>query len=226
LALNASCIDVVDHVIDLAASRCHQDRRRSAAGLQGKRGPVSEVLDAVTPPCAAVPEFYQDELLHLPPDRAELSTTEWELLNDKRASAHRRCAGCPIMVDCLYRAVVEVDVSGFVACTTENDRAQIRRQLGIEVQQVAATPYGAARVGGGPVSHEAIMTARHAYPKDTCHQLAERLDCSTSTVKRHLRREREQKLNPSTSPTPASPVQVSVDAVLDAFDQLETSNLA
>ena len=39
-----------------------------------------------------------------------------------RATAHRQCAGCPLMVECLYRAVVEMDVSGFVACTTESDR--------------------------------------------------------------------------------------------------------
>ena len=52
--------------------------------------------------------------------------------------------------------------------------------------------FGAPRVGGGPVSHEAVLTMRQAHPKDTCQQLAERLGCSMSTIKRHLRREREQ----------------------------------
>jgi hypothetical protein len=186
---------------------------------------MTAVVDVVAPPCATVPEVYQDEQLHEPPSRTELSAADWERLSLKRASAHRQCAGCPMMVNCLYRAVVEVDVSGFVACTTEDDRAEIRRQLGIEIQQSSATPYGAARVGGGPVSHEAVMTARHAFPKDTCHQLAERLDCSTSTVKRHLRRAREQKLNPP--PGPSTVVSIpSVDAVLDCFDQLESSRFA
>jgi hypothetical protein len=129
------------------------------------------------------------------------------------------------MVDCLYRAVVEVDVSGFVACTTENDRQVIRRQLGIEIHQPAATPYGAPRVGGGPVSHEAVMAARHAYPKDTCHQLAERLSCSTSTVKRHLRRAREEKA-PAVVAAEAARVTPTIDAVLDCFDQLESSRVA
>jgi hypothetical protein len=184
---------------------------------------MTVTTDASTPPCASVPEVYQDEALHQPPARAELSLAEWEQLNLKRATAHRRCAGCPMMVDCLYRAVVEVDVSGYVACTTEDDRAQIRRQLGIEIQQSTAAPYGAARVGGGPVSHEAVMTARHAYPKDTCHQLAERLECSTSTVKRHLRREREQQLNPVAPTAGAATALPTTDAVLDAFDELETS---
>lgn len=182
---------------------------------------MTAMIDVVTPPCASVPEVFQDEMLHTPPSRQEMSAAQWQQLVLKRAAAHRQCAGCPMMVDCLYRAVVEVDVSGFVACTTERDRADIRRELGIQIQQPAATPYGAARVGGGPVSHEAVMTARHSYPKDTCHQLAERLDCSTSTIKRHLRRAREQKGIVSAADTSHAP---SVDAVLDAFDQLESSN--
>jgi predicted transcriptional regulator len=85
--------------------------------------------------------------------------------------------------------------------------------------------YGAARVGGGPVSHEAVMTARQAYPKDTCHQLAERLGCSTSTIKRHLRRAREQKREAALTP-PSMPNLPTVDAVLDIFDELESSKSA
>jgi hypothetical protein len=180
-------------------------------------------VDVVMPACATVPEVFQDERLHTAATRSEMSPIEWDQLVATRASAHRRCAGCPMLIDCLYRAVVEVDVSGFVACTTEDDRADIRRRLGIEVQPSTASPYGTARVGGGPVSHEAVMAARHAYPKDTCHQLAERLDCSTSTVKRHLRRAREEKLNGVTTGVPVAAAP-SIDAVLDAFDQLESSS--
>ncbi|MFC5676777.1 WhiB family transcriptional regulator [Aeromicrobium endophyticum] len=186
---------------------------------------MTVTVDVVSPPCATEPEVYHDEQLHAPPSRADLSSADWERLNVKRAAAHRQCAGCPMMVDCLYRAVVEVDVSGFVACTTEDDRAEIRRQLGIEIQQSSTTPYGTARVGSGPVSHDAVMAARQAYPKDTCHQLAERLDCSTSTVKRHLRRAREQKLVQGAAVTAAVRAP-SVDAVLDCFDQLESSRVA
>lgn len=184
---------------------------------------MSVQVDVMTPPCASLPEVYLDEHLHTPPSRAEISDSDWARLTVKRASAHRRCAGCPMMVDCLYRAIVEVDVSGFVACTTEDDRAAIRDQLGIEIQQSPAATYGDARVGGGPVDHAAVMTARQAYPKDTCHQLAERLDCSVSTIKRHLRRAREQAASIATSPASTAP---TVDAVLDAFDQLETSRVA
>jgi hypothetical protein len=186
---------------------------------------MTVTVDVVAPPCTTEPEVYLDEQLHAPPARTDISPGDWERLSIKRASAHRQCAGCPMMVGCLYRAVVEVDVSGFVACTTEEDRAEIRRQLGIEVQQSSAAPYGTARVGSGPVSHEAVMAARQAYPKDTCHQLAERLDCSTSTIKRHLRRAREQKLVQGTGAS-AAVAAPSVDAVLDCFDQLESSRVA
>lgn len=184
------------------------------------------LVNAGAPPCAHVPEVYQDELLHSPPARTDISAAEWDQLAVKRASAHRQCAGCPLMVDCLYRAVVEVDVSGFVACTTESDRLRIREQLGIEVQPVISTPFGVPRVGGGPLSHDAVMAARQAHPKDTCHQLAERLGCSTSTVKRHLRKAREAKLDGAeTAPLEVITVP-SVEDVLDCFDELESSKIA
>lgn len=188
------------------------------------------LIEKVTPPCTSVPEVYQDEHLHTPPARTDITAAEWEQLTAKRAAAHRQCAGCPLMADCLYRAVVEVDVSGFLACTTENDRQEIRRQLGIQVRQVGVTPYGTARIGGGPVSHEAVMTVRQAHPKDTCHQLAERLGCSTSTVKRHLRRAREAREaeieQATVAPGATAPTTPTMEAVLDAFDQLESSQVA
>ncbi|WP_332662184.1 WhiB family transcriptional regulator [Aeromicrobium sp.] len=183
------------------------------------------VDDTTTPPCAYEPEIYLDELLHSPPARTDITAAEWDALTVKRATAHRQCAGCPLMVECLYRAVVEMDVSGYVACTTEWERQTIRRRLGIQVNQPTTAAYGAARVGGGPVSHEAVMTARQAYPKDTCHQLADRLGCSTSTIKRHLRRAREQKRDAALSPT-LTPNLPTIDAVLDVFDELETSKVA
>jgi hypothetical protein len=182
------------------------------------------VIDTTTPPCVSEPEIYED--LNSSPARHDITAAEWELLAARRAAAHRQCAGCSLMVDCLYRAVVEVDVSGFAACTTETDRQVIRRQLGIVIQQPATGPYGAPRVGGGPVSHEAVTTLRQAYPKDTCNQLAERLGCSTSTVKRHLRRAREQKLDKAGPADSSSPDLPTIEAVLDCFDRLETSQLA
>ncbi len=182
------------------------------------------IVNETTPsPCISEPETFQDEHLHNPPERHEVSAAEWQLITAKRAAVHRKCAGCPLMVDCLYRAVVEVDVSGFVACTSEMDRHKMRAELGIQVDQ-PAFPFGGARVGGGPLSHEVVMTLRQAYPKDTCGQLAERLDCSTSTIKRHMRRAREMKKT-GTPQTTASALP-TIEAVLDCFDSLESSKVA
>lgn len=163
--------------------------------------------DVYVPPCAREPQAFHVE------DSHDVS------------ALHRQCAGCPMLVDCLYRAVVEVDVSGFAACTTETDRARIRDELGIVLQPAQPLVLGAPRVGTGPVDHETVLQMRHAHPKDTCQQLAERLGCSTSTVKRHLRRARQ-----GTAPVPAKRVvdrpAPSVDEVLDCFDRLESSRLA
>lgn len=166
-----------------------------------------ELLD-VRPPCVDAPEMFADDAVH--------------------AAAHRECAKCPMMVDCLYRAVVEVDVSGFVACTTEADRARIRRTLGVTVSDPSADlGIALARVARAPVSHEAVLQARAAYPHDTCQQLANRLDCSTSTIKRHLRRARtasaEEAALAASGRTRVKRPNPSVDEVLDVFDSLVPS---
>lgn len=178
--------------------------------------------DTYVPPCADTPEEYLDERLHSPPTRTDVTRAEWEHLIQQRATVHRNCAGCPFLVDCLYRAVVEVDVFGYAACTTEADRRLIRRKLGIEIVQSSDGSFSAPRTGAGPVDHEAVMTLRQSHPNDTCIQLAQRLGCSTSTVKRHLRRAREAHVH--AEPTPRR--TPTVDEVLDVFDQLETSRVA
>lgn len=170
------------------------------------------------PPCATAPQMFQDEVLLAPPSRRDVTVEQWRDYLAKRAAAHRRCAGCAVMDGCLYRAVVDVDVSGFLACTSEAERRRMRRDLGIEVQ-VDSSPYGTARVGGGPVDHAEVIGARKAHPDETCRELAERLGCSTSTVKRHLRQEREGRA-PVAVATREKP---SMDQVLDAFDRLDTS---
>lgn len=185
-----------------------------------------QIDDLSMPPCAREPGVYRDEALHAAPKRSEMTPVQWREFEALRAQAHRQCAGCPMLVDCLYRAVVEVDVSGYAACTTERDRARIRRELGIVVQPHLPQGYGMPRVGGGPISHEAVLEMRQAHPDETCQQLADRLGCSTSTVKRHLRRARqgagtvepERQAAPQPAPT--------VEMVLDCFDRLASSQVA
>lgn len=175
------------------------------------------------PPCALHPEEYQDEVLYSPPSRRDVTAEQWREYQAKKAAAHRRCAGCEVFVECLYHAVVEVDIAGFLACTTEADRRRMRRELGIHVE-LDTNAYGTARVGGGPVDHEAVIAARRAHPDDTNRQLAERLGCSPSTIKRHLRKAREQ-----AEEAPVVKVEVealSTEDVLDAFDRLDSAKSA
>ena len=182
------------------------------------------VNETTTPPCISSRRYSTTRTCTIRLRDTKCREPSGHELTAKRAAAHRKCAGCPLMVDCLYRAVVEMDVSGFVACTTETDRHKMRAELGIQVAQ-PAFPFGGARVGGGPLSHDAVMMMRHAYPKDTCGQLAERLDCSTSTIKRHMRRAREMKKDAASglSTVPSLP---TIDDVLDCFDGLESSQVA
>ena len=178
--------------------------------------------DTYVPPCANRPEAYLDERLQSPPTRNDVSRAEWERLTQQRADVHRDCAGCPFLVDCLYRAVVEVDVFGYAACTTGSDRHRIRRMLGIEIMQPTAGPFAPPRTGAGPIDHETVLTLRQSFPNDTCIQLARRLGCSTSTVKRHLRRARQAQASMA-APVSRTP---TVEEVLDCFDELESSRIA
>ncbi|MCK5890395.1 MAG: WhiB family transcriptional regulator [Aeromicrobium sp.] len=162
---------------------------------------------------------FLDDALETPLGRHGLTAAMRREVARKRAEAHRRCAACPIFTDCLYRAVVEVNVSGFVACTTESDRQDLRRRLGVSVADTEIASFGAARLGGGPVDHATVLATRQSHPDDTCQQLAERLGCSTSTIKRHLRRARQQAGSEVTDLVVLVP---SVDQVLDAFDDLES----
>ncbi len=173
------------------------------------------------PPCAMRPEVYQDEQLLSPPARHETSAQQWRDFQAKRAAAHRRCAGCEVLPECLYRAVVEVDVTGFLACTTEQERCQLRHELGLD-GPLSDPAQEVPRSGGGPVDHGLVMATRAAHPEETSRQLADRLGCSLSTVKRHLRRAREDG-----APAPVhQPEPPTVAEVLDAFDRLDTAQSA
>jgi len=80
-----------------------------------------------------------------------------------------------------------------------------------------------------------VLAARAAFPDDSLEALAHRLDCSLSTVKRHLRRARKETApsegsgasgtrtgvagaEPDDRPAPRTPGVPTVDDVLDAFD--------
>ena len=110
------------------------------------------------------------------------------------------CASCPLLTACLYRAVVEYDVSGFVAGTTERQRAAIRDQLGVEVEPEDLDHLAGVVGTQRTVDHDEVIRLRRAHPDESLERIARRLGCSLSTVKRHLRKERQQ---PSATSAPA-----------------------
>ena len=96
-----------------------------------------------------------------------------------------------------------------MAGTTERQRNEIRRRLGVQVTPGDFDSLAGVSGGHRPVDHAEILRLRRSNPDESLDKLARRLDCSLSTVKRHLRQERRQPSKPTT-PT----ARPSVRAVL------------
>ena len=122
------------------------------------------------------------------------------------AQASAACEACPLLTDCLYRAVVGYDVAGFVAGTTERQRAEIRGRLGVRSRPEDFDTLAGVSGGHRQVDHAEIVRLRRAHPDESLERLARRLGCSLSTVKRHLRRERRspERSRPSRPPAVAT----------------------
>lgn len=100
------------------------------------------------------------------------------------------CEACPLVAPCLYRAVVEHDVSGYVGGTTPRQRAEIRQRLAVTVEPEDLDTLAGVTGRHRQIDHDEVVRLRHTNPQESLESLAHRLGCSLSTVKRHLRRER------------------------------------
>jgi len=151
---------------------------------------------AALPVCARLPQVFQHPLLEEPPTSSAPVAQRREH-GALVAAAGAACGSCPLVTDCLYRAVVEHDVAGYVAGTTARQRQEIRRRLGVAVRPEDFDSL-AGVVGGRQVDHAEVLRLRAAHPDESLEVLAGRLGCSLSTVKRHLRRERQAPSAPRT----------------------------
>ncbi len=104
----------------------------------------------------------------------------------------RSARSCPLLTACLYRAVVDYDVAGFVAGTTQRQRGEIRARLGVEVEAEDFDSLAGVVGGQRSVDHDEVVRLRRTHPDESLERIARRLGCSLSTVKRHLRRERNE----------------------------------
>jgi len=163
--------------------------------------------------CSARTDIFQHRLMEDPPPASATRRTR-ERYDQLVREAKALCASCPLFTDCLFSAVAEHDVSGFVAGTTAAQRRSMRNLLDVEVQADDFDQLAGARGTRRPVSHEEVLRLRTQYPSDSLESLAMRLGCSLSTVKRHLRRARRGQ-SPATKAPRRRP---ELSAVLDAFD--------
>lgn len=142
--------------------------------------------------CVQFAELFQDALLEEPPTSSAPAPARHRY-NGLTQQAAEICSGCPMVRDCLYDAVVRYDVSGFVAGTTSRQRSEIRRRLGVIVEPEDFDTLAGATARNRPVDHDEVLRLRRANPDETLESIAQRLGCSLSTVKRHLRRERAER---------------------------------
>lgn len=180
----------------------------SVADARGRSKPEPAVT-----PCSVDIDLYLHPLLEEPPVQYTTDKETWRTYLGLVEQARASCASCPLLVDCMYKAVVQSDISGYVGCTTPKERSKIRRRLGVKVQTEDFDAAAGARGNRRPIDPDEVARARAAHPDDSLEALAGRLGCSLSTVKRHLRKTRPQdRAEERGAPT--------VDAVLDAFDQV------
>lgn len=137
--------------------------------------------------CVENADLFQSALLEEPAAAQSVDERRRQAMLQRKAE--NLCLDCPMMVDCLYRAVVKHDVAGYVAGTTQRQRAEMRLRLGVRVEPEDFDTFAGAN-SGHQVNHEEVLRLRHANPTASLESIAQRLGCSLSTVKRHLRKAR------------------------------------
>ncbi len=182
----------------------------------------TDVGRAVTP-CSTDIGLYLHPLLEEPPVRSTAPKQTWQEYERLVQAARASCSTCPLLADCLYKAVAQTDVSGYVGCTTPKERVAIRKLLGVRVETEDFDSFAGARGARQPVDHEDVLRMRAQHPDDSLEAIAARLGCSLSTVKRHLRRARREA---GTSQTRLADSLPTMEDVFEAFDDVVEGNRA
>lgn len=165
--------------------------------------------------CLEFASLYQHPLLEEPPTSSACADERRQYMMMAR-KAQNLCLECPLMKQCLYNAVVNHDVAGFVAGTTANQRRDMRNKLGITVAPEDFDTLAGVTARHRQVDHDEVVRLRHANPHESLETLAHRLGCSLSTVKRHLRKHRAEAGKPAPK-KPAKPTMAEVIAVYRAL---------
>lgn len=164
-------------------------------------------LSRPTTTCVVTPEVFLHPLLEdtLPASAtSDLRRHHAQLV----AKAEAACASCPLRTDCLYDAVVRHDVNGYVAGTTQRQRQESRQALRITVEAEDLDTLAGVSARNRQVDHAEVLRLRNANPHESLEMIAQRLGCSLSTVKRHLRKARRGTDQPRLTIIPPSREQV------------------
>src|SRR5687768_12119365 len=108
-------------------------KTRRPRGREHMPTSTASSANQTTAHCVELASVFHDQLLEEPLLASASATLRRRQLGLITA-AQRACRTCPLITDCLYRAVVEYDVAGYVAGTTPPHRTQMRRQLDIAVE--------------------------------------------------------------------------------------------
>ena len=170
---------------------------------------------ATTTACVEFADLFLNPLLEEPSGASSQERREQAMLQRQAAAL---CSKCPLRAQCLYDAVVNFDIAGFVAGTTARQRVEIRHRLGIRVQPEDFDTLAGVTASDRQLDHREVVRMRNANPHETLDRIAARLGCSLSTVKRHLRKSREESDKPrvEVAKPSASQVMSALDTVTGA----------
>jgi len=172
------------------------------------------------PACTAASEVFCNPLLEEPlPNSAPGAQRHTRRI--LMAKATETCNNCPLFDTCLYDAVVNHDVYGFVAGTTPRQRHEIRAELEVTVEPDDFDTLAGVTSPNRQIDHDEVVRLRAANPHESLESIAQRLGCSLSTVKRHLRRARNGEIAAR-----QESVQPTLEDVLDVYDSIIRSSRA
>jgi hypothetical protein len=172
---------------------------------------------APAPRCSAATEVFCNPLLEEPlPGSA--SGAQRQARTILVAKATDSCNSCPLFDRCLYDAIVTHDVYGFVAGTTARQRLEIRAALDVTVEPEDFDTFAGVTTPNRQIDHDEVLRLRSANPHESLESIAQRLGCSLSTVKRHLRRARHGEITPRQEPT-----RPTLEEVLEVYDSVVRS---
>lgn len=184
-----------------------------------RKGPhVTSTSDSRVPACAVLTHVFQHPFME--EDATPTNAEQRRLRSALTARATETCMACPFFEDCLDIAVTKHDVSGFVAATTSRQRAQMRNLLRVEVNADDMDALIGVIASGRQIATRDVVALRRAHPDESLDFIAQRLGCSLSTVKRHLRRARAAAASEADAPRRRSPEGPSRGRLITAFESV------